>query len=124
MIAPTSIAHPYDTSSTNNTSGTNNGNTPTASKELGPDSFITLLTAQLQAQDPTNPMDPNQMVDELTNMNTLQETIQVREDLDALLSASGIAVPGASGSASSSSNSQNASATSAYSASSLLPGMS
>ena len=67
------------------------------------------------------------MVDELTNMNTLQEIIQVREDLDALLSASGITVPGASGSTSStgsSSNSQNASATSAYAATNLLPGMS
>src|ERR1700748_1067577 len=87
MISPSAItrqATPYDTSSTSGTSGSSNSTTPTASNELGPDSFITLLTAQLQAQDPTNPMDPNQMVDELTNMNTLQETIQVREDLDAL----------------------------------------
>jgi flagellar basal-body rod modification protein FlgD len=60
----------------------------TASNLLGPNSFITLLTAQLQAQDPLNPMDPNQMVDELTNMNTLQQTIQMRQDLDALLASS------------------------------------
>jgi flagellar basal-body rod modification protein FlgD len=59
----------------------------TASNLLGPNSFITLLTAQLQAQDPLNPMDPNQMVDELTNMNTLQQTIQMRQDLDALLAS-------------------------------------
>jgi flagellar basal-body rod modification protein FlgD len=64
------------------------GSTPApASNLLGPNSFITLLTAQLQAQDPLNPMDPNQMVDELTNMNTLQQTIQMRQDLDALLAA-------------------------------------
>jgi flagellar basal-body rod modification protein FlgD len=55
--------------------------------ELGPNAFITLLTAQLQAQDPLNPMDPNQMVTELTSMNTLQETIQIRQDLDALAAA-------------------------------------
>jgi flagellar basal-body rod modification protein FlgD len=59
----------------------------TASNLLGPNAFITLLTAQLQAQDPLNPMDPNQMVDELTNMNTLQQTIQMRQDLDALLAS-------------------------------------
>jgi hypothetical protein len=32
-------------------------------------------------------MDPNQMVSELTSMNTLQETIQMRQDMDALLAA-------------------------------------
>jgi flagellar basal-body rod modification protein FlgD len=56
-------------------------------KELGPDAFITLLTAQLQAQDPLNPMDPNQMVNELTSMNTLQETIQIRQDMDSLVTS-------------------------------------
>src|ERR1700736_2303093 len=57
-------------------------------KELGPDAFITLLTAQLQAQDPLNPMDPNQMVTELTSMNTLQQIMQIRKDLDSLAAAS------------------------------------
>jgi flagellar basal-body rod modification protein FlgD len=62
--------------------------------ELGPDAFITLLTAQLQAQDPLNPMDPNQMVTELTSMNTLQETIQIRQDMDALVAAGKAAATG------------------------------
>lgn len=52
--------------------------------DLGPNAFITLLTAQLQAQNPLNPMDPNQMVSELTSMNTLQEIIQIRQDMDSL----------------------------------------
>jgi flagellar basal-body rod modification protein FlgD len=63
--------------------------------ELGPDAFITLLTAQLQAQDPLNPMDPNQMVTELTSMNTLQETIQIRQDMDALVAAAKSSAAGA-----------------------------
>ena len=62
-------------------------NTSTPSNQLDANSFITLLAAQLQAQDPLNPLDPNQMVDELTSMNTLQQTIQIRQDLDALLQA-------------------------------------
>ena len=57
------------------------------SNQLGPNAFITLLTAQLQAQDPLNPMDPNQMVTELTSMNTLQQIIQIRQDMDSLVSA-------------------------------------
>lgn len=60
-------------------------NTP--SNVLGPDSFITLLTAQLQAQDPLSPMDPDQMVNELTSINTLQQIVQIRSDMDTLVSS-------------------------------------
>jgi flagellar basal-body rod modification protein FlgD len=73
--------------------------------DLGPNAFITLLTAQLQAQNPLNPMDPNQMVSELTSMNTLQEIIQIRQDMDSLVTptqsspASGTGTPPSAGSA-------------------------
>jgi flagellar basal-body rod modification protein FlgD len=70
----------------------------TSLSELGPNAFITLLTAQLQAQDPSNPMDPNQMVSELTSMNTLQETIQMRQDMDALVAAAKASSSSSSGS--------------------------
>ena len=71
-------------SKTNGSASTSNNNF----NELGPDAFITLLTTQLQSQDPLNPMDPNQMVNELTSMNTLQEIIQIRQDMDSLVTAS------------------------------------
>jgi len=58
-----------------------------SSNQLDANSFITLLTAQLQAQDPLNPLDPSQMVNELTSMNTLQQTLQIRQDLDAIVKA-------------------------------------
>ena len=77
-----------------------------ASSTLGPNAFITLLTAQLQAQDPLNPMDPNQMVSELTSMNTLQQIIQIRQDLDTL---AGAAQPAPTGSGSGGGNSSPAS---------------
>jgi flagellar basal-body rod modification protein FlgD len=66
-------------------SSSDSSSSQTPSNTLDADSFITLLTTQLQAQDPLNPLDPNQMVDELTSMNTLQQIIQMREDLDAML---------------------------------------
>jgi len=56
-----------------------------SSNQLGPNSFITLLTAQLQAQDPLNPMDPSQMVDQLTEINSLQQLIQIQSDLQTAL---------------------------------------
>jgi flagellar basal-body rod modification protein FlgD len=92
--------------------------------DLGPNAFITLLTAQLQAQNPLNPMDPNQMVSELTSMNTLQETIQIRQDLDKLANPPATTPPTtpppASGSAAASAMHASANTASASAASSAL----
>jgi flagellar basal-body rod modification protein FlgD len=71
------------TGSTNNNS---NSNTP--NNTLNGNAFITLLTAQLQAQDPMNPMDPNQMVDELVSLNSLQQLIEIQNDLSGGANAS------------------------------------
>jgi flagellar basal-body rod modification protein FlgD len=79
MTSPSPIVGTGSTSSTSTTS--------TPSNTLGPDSFITLLTAQLQAQDPLSPMDPDQMVDELTQINTLEQITQIRTDTDTLAGA-------------------------------------
>src|SRR5215475_4676428 len=89
-------------------SPTSTGTQQTSSSDGGLDanSFITLLTAQLKAQDPMNPMDPDQMVSELTAMNTLQQTIQMRQDLDALVGGTSSTLSnGASGGGSASGNS-------------------
>src|SRR5258708_22095207 len=75
--------------------GSTASNSSGQSNQLDANSFITLLTAQLQAQNPLNPLDPNQMVNELTSMNTLQQTLQIRQDLDAMVKAiqAGTATP-------------------------------
>ena len=63
------------------------------SNQLNSNSFITLLTAQLQAQDPFNPIDPTQMVNQLTQINSLQELIQIHTDLSQLVNAASTATP-------------------------------
>jgi len=82
-MTPASAIFTTPTPATGSTSSSSSTSSA-PSNTLGPNAFITLLTAQLQAQDPLNPMDPNQMVDELTSMNTLQQIIQIRQDLDTL----------------------------------------
>jgi flagellar basal-body rod modification protein FlgD len=84
-MTPASLIFTTPTAATASTSSSSSTSSA-PSNTLGPNAFITLLTAQLQAQDPLNPMDPNQMVGELTSMNTLQQIIQIRQDLDALAS--------------------------------------
>ena len=56
-----------------------------ASTPLGdPNLFIALLTAQLQAQDPLNPMSPQDMVNQLTQVSSLQQLISINQTLTKL----------------------------------------
>src|SRR5271157_735980 len=80
----------------NATTGSSSGSSTTSSpSELNANSFITLLTAQLQAQDPLNPMDPNQMMGELVSLNSLQQLMAIKQDLDNLGGATPITAPSA-----------------------------
>lgn len=46
--------------------------------------FFKILTAQLQAQDPLQPMDNQQFLQQLTQQNQLEQTLQTNQKLDAL----------------------------------------
>jgi flagellar hook assembly protein FlgD len=41
----------------------------------------------LQAQDPLDPMDPTQMMGELVSLNSLQQLIGIKQDLDSITGA-------------------------------------
>jgi flagellar basal-body rod modification protein FlgD len=68
---------------------------------LNANSFLTLLTTQLQAQDPLNPMDPSQMASELTHINSLQQLVQFQSDLQSVLGTSSSSTAGQGSTASS-----------------------
>ena len=68
------------------------GATQTSANQLTGDSFITLLVAQLQGQDPLNPMDPTQFVTQLVQFNQLEQLIQINQ---ALKPSAGSATTGA-----------------------------
>jgi flagellar basal-body rod modification protein FlgD len=62
--------------------GSSNGNSAgTSNSGFSANSFITLLTAQLQAQDPTNPVNPQEMMSELVSLNTLQTLTNIQQIL-------------------------------------------
>jgi len=80
-------------------SGTTNSSSALTSDALGDSNlFITLLTAELQAQDPTNPMSPEDMVSQLTEVSSLQQLISINQTLTSL---AGTAAPTAGATASS-----------------------
>lgn len=43
--------------------------------------FISLLVTELQAQDPTQPMSPDQMVGQMFSMNQLEQLISINQTL-------------------------------------------
>ncbi|GAB6035630.1 hypothetical protein JCM15519_01890 [Fundidesulfovibrio butyratiphilus] len=58
----------------------------TASSSLSSDDFITLLVAQLETQDPTNPVDEKEMVSQLTQFSMLEQLTDMNETLTSGLS--------------------------------------
>lgn len=59
--------------------------TSTSGASLNYDSFLKLLTAQMQYQDPTNPMDATQFVAQLASFSNVEQAIKTNSKLDSLL---------------------------------------
>jgi flagellar basal-body rod modification protein FlgD len=74
---------PSNSSTTNNnTSNTSNTNVNQAlSSTMTQADFLKLMTAQLQAQDPTNPVDNSQFVSQMAQFSQLSATQQLDTDL-------------------------------------------
>lgn len=54
----------------------------TGANSLGPDSFLKLLIAELQNQDPMSPMDTQAMVTQLSTMELVSESRATRQSQD------------------------------------------
>jgi flagellar basal-body rod modification protein FlgD len=80
------------TSATSSTGSTTNS-TSSASGLADPNLFISLLTAQLQAQDPLNPMSPEDMVTQLTQVSSLQQLININQTLTSLSQSGSTTAP-------------------------------
>jgi flagellar basal-body rod modification protein FlgD len=71
--------HPM--SATSPADGSTGSSSASTGAELKPNDFITLLAAQLQSQDPFNPMDPTTFVNQLVQFNSLEQLIGIHQDL-------------------------------------------
>jgi flagellar basal-body rod modification protein FlgD len=56
-------------------------------KELGQADFLTLLTAQMKSQDPTNPMDSQQFLAQMAQFSTVQGIQDLQKSFSTLASA-------------------------------------
>jgi flagellar basal-body rod modification protein FlgD len=62
-------------SSTSTSSASSNTSTITSSD------FLTLLVTEMQNQDPTQPTDPNEYIQQLVGVNSLQQLISINQEL-------------------------------------------
>lgn len=113
------------------TSGTSTSSTSSSSTTTAADiqnRFLTLLVAQLENQDPLNPLDNTEITNQLAQMSTVQGIEQLNTTLDSLMSSLAdtqavqasaligktVLVPGANLTLSSSTDSSGTTTTSAY----------
>ena len=80
---------PMQTSATNRTLADTGTKLPaaTTSTAANKDTFLKLLVAQLKNQSPLNPTDGTQFVAQLAQFSQLEQTISIKEDLDAVRAA-------------------------------------
>jgi len=52
---------------------------------LDKDGFLKILMTQLQNQDPTEPMDPGQIVDQMSSLSSLEQLMNMTESIDTLV---------------------------------------
>jgi hypothetical protein len=57
------------------------GSSTTADATITADDFLTLLVSELQNQDPTADTDPNEYVDQLVDVNSLQQLISINQEV-------------------------------------------
>src|SRR5690606_1874503 len=74
------------------TTAAGSAQTVTAKKSsLDYDAFLQLLVAQMQNQDPTNPVDPTTQMAQLASFSQVEQAIMMNARLDALLTSSALA---------------------------------
>src|SRR5580658_4176810 len=77
--------------STTSTASTGASTAPAATNSLNYDDFLTLLMTELQHQDPTQPMDPGQMVSQLATVSEVGQAVQTNTTLSQMLTSNSLA---------------------------------
>lgn len=63
----------------------NNNLNRTPSPELGKDEFLKLLVAQLQNQDPLNPMEDREFIAQMTTFSSLEQLMNMSKSIETLV---------------------------------------
>ena len=72
------------------TSAASSASATAATQSLNYNDFLSLLMAEMQNQDPTQPMDPSQMVSQLATVSEVGQAVQTNTNLASLLTATSL----------------------------------
>ncbi len=88
MTTTTTIPSTTTSNSTSTSSSTAQSASTTASQQLSGnfDTFLTLLTTQLQNQNPLDPLDTNQFTQQLVEFASVEQQVNMNSNLDTLIS--------------------------------------
>jgi len=75
------------TASTGGTSSTNSASSSSAT--ISANDFLSLLVTEMQNQDPTANTDPNEYINQLVQVNSLEQLIDINQNLSTALGSSG-----------------------------------
>jgi flagellar basal-body rod modification protein FlgD len=67
--------------STTSTTGSSSDSSNTSSATISANDFLTLLVTEMQNQDPTADTDPNEYIDQLVQVNSLEQLIDINQTL-------------------------------------------
>jgi len=82
-MTPTTNNPPSTTGATNSSSSAQSGSSALSASDTE-STFLQLLVAQLQNQDPTQPQDGTQFVSELAEFSSVQQQLNMVEDLNSI----------------------------------------
>jgi flagellar basal-body rod modification protein FlgD len=85
VTAPSPVSTPAAS-----TSAASSSAAPAASQSLNYNDFLSLLMAEMKNQDPTQPMDPSQMVSQLATVSEVGQAVQTNTSLASLLTATSL----------------------------------
>jgi len=85
MASVNSLGHAIPMNSTPATSG----NAPGEGSTISANDFLTLLVTEMKNQDPTAQTDPNEYINQLVQVNSLEQLIQINETLSGAMGSGG-----------------------------------
>lgn len=86
IASPTTTSPTSAATATGNANGTQSGTSAMNQLSSNFDTFLQLLTTQLQNQDPLNPMDSNQFTQQLVEFSQVEQQIDTNTNLQTLIS--------------------------------------
>ena len=83
---PSPLAGPAD-------GGSGSSSSDSSSATISANDFLTLLVTEMQNQDPTDQTDPNEYIDQLVQVNSLEQLIDINQNLSTALGIPGGSSP-------------------------------